>query len=64
MTIEIWDRVTANGEKVVFVDINGSGKQCANDEAAFEYLQGKVSELKAAIDTAILMYLRREKAGS
>jgi hypothetical protein len=58
MLVEIWDRTTANGEEVVMVSIGGTGTQHANHEAAFEYLGGYVREIKSAIETAEVMYLR------
>jgi hypothetical protein len=63
MQIEIWDRKTINDETVTMVTIDGRGTQHANHEAAFEYLEGCVRELRAAIATAIVMYLRTPNAG-
>ena len=62
MLIEIWDRETANGETVTMAVVNGTGTQHANHEAAFEYLNGLVKELQAAITTASAMYLRSPNA--
>jgi len=60
MKIEIWDRETLTGETVTMVIINRVGTQYANHDAAFEYLEGLVKELKAAVDTATTMYLRMQ----
>ena len=58
MQIEIWDRKTNNDETVTMVTIDGRGTQHANHEAAFEYLEGCVRKPRAALATAIVMYLR------
>lgn len=64
MQIEIWDRETASGETVTMLCVNGTATQHAHHEAAFEYLRGQVRELQAAIDTAIVMYLRQPNAAN
>ena len=60
MQIEIWDRKTHSGEIETMIDVNG---RCLggyeHHEAAFERLRSEVRELQAAIDTAIVMYLRQ-----
>jgi len=59
MQIEIWDRETPNGETETMLCVNGTATRHAHHEAAFEHLHGLVRELQAAIDTAIVMYLRK-----
>ena len=62
MQIEIWDREAIDGDRAVPVtmsSVNGTVTQHANYETAFEYLHGLVKELKAAVDTAEVMYLRK-----
>ena len=58
MLIEIWDRLTLNGEHRTVVEINGSGTHHESPEVAYEYLQGKVCEIKSVVDTAIHMHRR------
>ena len=65
MQIEIWDREAIDGDRAVLVtmsSVNGIVTQHANYETAFEYLHGLVKELKAAVDTAEVMYLRKPNA--
>jgi len=67
MQIEIWDREAIDGDRAVLVtmsSVNGIVTQHANYETAFEYLHGLVKELKAAVDTAEVMYLRKPNAES
>ena len=57
MTVEIYS-MGKGDDQTVTVLIDGNSKRFNSAEAAFVYADSKVEELKSAIDTAKLMFVR------